>query len=202
MMESTPDPRLVIGDLELECEGIKTEMEEIDDQIKGFTRDDRATPIGVADWMMGMDEDLEAIEEEIHRRDAQFQIRRKSVVTLEDRYHKLQPIVTHGIGKLADAGESQADVDELLRQIPRKDGRLEESKKDQVKAIEFANVELEDQIAKLQKEIGIGIQGMGIERNKLRQQIERQRAMLSMREREIIDEMHQLRLKIAQRKQK
>jgi DNA repair ATPase RecN len=163
-----PNPRPAIENLELAREGLKAEITEIDDQISEFERDDKQPPIGWDRSMMGMGDDLEAVEEEADRRGAQLDAR-----------------LRRG-GRLAPAGEGH--IDELLRQVGRPDEKTAD-----VDAVAFANAGLEAQIAKIQRELDMGIQGMATERNRLAQQVERQRALLSMRVKEIVCEIRELR---------
>jgi hypothetical protein len=153
--------------------------------------------------MAGLGEELEAVEEEAGRRGARLRLRLRLIAALEARYQRLQPIAARRrrAGQPGAPGDA-ADIDELLRQVQQGEGAAEEEKRAEIQAVALANVGLEAQIAKLQKEIDVGIAGLTAERNRLGQQIERQRGLLSIREKEIVDQMHELRLKIAQKRRR
>jgi hypothetical protein len=190
----------VLANLQKEIDSVNNEIALIDDQIHEFEsakliptskQKDRSS-----EWMLTMDEDLEAVQETINIKARELENRLKVIAILEGRYNKLQPIVFKWKKQRVDITETATHIDELLRQLTKCEKPLRHT---EVNAISVKNAELLTQIMRLRKEITSAIQIFSIEETRLKKQIEKHKIDCAEREKKIVDEMYELKLKAAER---
>jgi chromosome segregation ATPase len=206
--------RSVVLNLEEELNRIGLEGDELDEQIrtykeqsdrlKGPEKGSARQQERAAEWMQGMDESFEAIQETAVKKKSDLDSQLKLVSQLESRYRKLCPIamawrkhLDHDPNK-----DDMSDIDDLLRQIPKYEKEPESSRIAELKELTVNNVEMEAQIARLRRELTQALQSLTNDENKLKKQILDQRKGCSDREKVLVDEIHVLKLRLAQKKLK
>jgi predicted nucleic acid-binding Zn-ribbon protein len=203
----------VLENLQKELDVIKGEQAAVDYQIRelqeqsadgakpSFTQSARERDRS-SEWMLGMDEDLERVQDAISEKTTELDAKRQVVRILEGRYKRLEPVVISWKKRGVPLSNKQDidDVDKLLRQVPKsEDGG---SLRSEIDALAVSNTELYSQITRLKREISTGLQALAIEESRLKKQILKEADECSKREKEIVDEMYELRLKAAQKKLK
>jgi hypothetical protein len=215
-MTAISDPntglQAVIENIKSELKQINLEIAALDEQIVEYEEQTTEVKVPIpntsvrqqeksAEWMQGMDEDFEAAREEIAVKNADLENELKKVNQLEVRYRKLQPIVVAWKKRLAfePDREELSDIDDLLKQVPKSEGPTDECRRSELEALMVNNAEFDVQIAKLKRELSQGLQQLTIKETKLKAQISDQRKGSSAKEKAIVDEIRDLRLKLAQR---
>jgi hypothetical protein len=201
----------VILNLKAERHQIRLEIEELNEQINKYKEqsDELKRPEKIsarqqekaAEWMQGMDEDLDDIQETAARKKSDLDNQLALVRQLESRYQKLCPIATAWTKRLVydPEKEDMSNIDDLLRQLPQYEKEPESSRLAELEEHTVENVEMEERVARLRRELNQALQSLANDENKLKKQIQDQRKGCSDREKVIVDEIHALRLKLAQK---
>jgi hypothetical protein len=154
-----------------------------------------------AEWMLGMDENLESIQEESREKKSELKRKLKYLAKLETRYQKLYSMVLAWRKRIAPDPEynEETTVDALLAQIPQYEKAPVSARRAELENCILTNGETEAQIGRLKRELAQALQGLNHEEGKLKKQILDQKRLFSDREKALVEEIRSWRLKKAQK---
>jgi hypothetical protein len=151
--------------------------------------------------MQGMDEDFSNLLEAIQTKRNELGRERKLVLVLENRYARLSPsVAAWGKQKLRDDQPlEEMEIDGLLRQLPKEQPLPELLIGAELKAMTIANANIDVHLTKMRRDLNQGMQTFAVEETRIKRQIQKQKEDCSRREKGIIDEISDLKRKLAQK---
>jgi hypothetical protein len=197
----------ILANLQRELDTIAGEIEGLDEQVRDYEKQTSGVKLPTreqnrtADWMQGMDEDLTTIEAAVSTRKTDLDENLKAISRLEKRYLKLSSFVKarkkKGTGD--DTVVTEMEIDDLLKRLPKEEPSPDVQARLDMEAMAENNRELEIQMTNLQKELNHKVQMFAVEEARMMKQIHKEREQCFEREKQIQDEIQELKLNMAQK---
>jgi chromosome segregation ATPase len=199
----------IVANLEKELDVYGNNIEKLDEEIGQYQIQAGVTKPALsareqeraADWMMGMDEDLVAIEAAVRTRKADLDKSLKEISKLEKRYSTFcsLPVMRKKKGLKGDIDLTDVEIDDLLRRVPKEEPSPGVRTRSDIEQTSRANTEFETEVMNFQRELNRKMQAFAVEEARMKKQIRKQRDQCTITEKLIQNQILDMKLKIVQK---